>query len=112
MPERHTHRIGDHLMVCDESGIVDYASNMRKRWDGAWVRPKGWETRQPQEFVRARKDPAALKDIRARDTDAQAFTAQPVFVGLSTVRTKSGPGTHLFDPGIGAMEIGQSFLVR
>ena len=96
MPDRHGHRVGDHLALCDESGIVGYASDMVKRWDGAFVRQKGFETRHPQEFVKAVKDPKALTLVRIRQTVASASPTQPSTIGTTSVVTPTGPASHLF----------------
>ena len=52
---------GDHWVVCDICGLEYRSSKMRKNYDGLIVCPKDFETRHPQEFVRARKD-----DLRAK----------------------------------------------
>jgi len=43
-------------MVCDECGRTFYASQMRERWDHAWVCKEDWEPRHPQLDVRGRRD--------------------------------------------------------
>jgi hypothetical protein len=43
---------GDWYLVCDECGLDFRRSDMRKRWDNAWVCEKDWEPKHPQEFVR------------------------------------------------------------
>lgn len=47
---------GNHWMVCDVCGFDYRSSEMRKRWDGAWVCRKDWESRHPQDFVKGRRD--------------------------------------------------------
>jgi hypothetical protein len=109
---RNRHRIGDWLAVDDESGLTDYASNMVKRWDGAFVRLKAYEERHPQEFVRAKSDPRALFDVRPVETLAAAMDVQPAFIGNTNIPTPDAPASHLFDRGIGDMAIGLTFIVR
>ena len=96
MPIRNTHRVGSHLMVDDESGLVQYRENMVKRWDGLWVRKDQFETRQPQEFVQARNDPRPLRHIRPETPTGQVEARQAELVGESAVKTPIAPATHIF----------------
>lgn len=105
-------RVGDHLMVDDETGKVHYASDMVELWDGRWVHKSHYETRQPQEFVRALNDPEALRDVRPETPTETAFLARTTYIGATTVVASFGPADHIFDPGIGSMAIGRSFIVR
>jgi hypothetical protein len=98
-------------MKDDESGRVHYASDMVERWDGHYVRRDQFETRQPQEFVKARKDPIGLTKVRPDRVDRTLDFCQD-FVGNTTVPIKKGPATHLYDVGIGEAEIGLTFCVR
>lgn len=112
MPRRNRWKIGDYLMRDDESGKIHYASEMIRRWDGHYVRMDQYETRQPQEFVRARKDPTALTEVRPDQSFVKACDYTP-FVGATTTETITGPASHLFEvDGIGEMEIGCSFIVH
>lgn len=43
---------GDWWLVCDECGRDFRRSDMRQRWDNAWVCQSDWEPRHPQESVR------------------------------------------------------------
>lgn len=115
MPIRNRHRVGDHLFMDEESGVVGYKSQMVARWDGVWVRRRENEPRHPQEFIYAYNDPRALRDIR--DESSFAFCGgsvnTPLKVGATNVKTVlSGPGSKYFDFKIGDMVIGQSFVVR
>jgi len=112
MAIRNRHKVGDHLAVCDESGIVDYASRMVKRWDGAFVRKQAFETRHPQDFIRAKKDPYPLKVTRPEPPVARPFLGVPPTIGKTNIPTPiSGPGARLYGDGIGVMQIGTSFVV-
>lgn len=110
---RRGQKIGDYLMVSDESGLTFWASEMRQRWDGAWVHTSEWEIRNPQDFVKARKDPTPSNPARPR---AEVVAACPEYFNLyvngTTVPTPFGPASHLFDVGIGEAEIGCNFIVR
>jgi hypothetical protein len=99
-------------MEDEESGIVTYDDKIVKRWDGALVRRKAFETRQPQEFVRAKSDPKALKDIRpAQEADRPAL-GPAYFVGNTNVPAAKGIGHRLTRTGIGKMMIGGSFVIE
>jgi hypothetical protein len=111
MPLRHRHRVGRHLMEDEESGIVTYDDKIVKRWDGALVRRKAFETRQPQEFVRAKSDPKALKDIRPAQEAPQVSLGPALRVGTTNVPAPKGIGYRLTRTGIGTMRIGGSFVV-
>lgn len=94
---RNTHRIGDHLATCDECGFVYYASEMRKRWDGAFVDSGCWETRHPQDFVQAKKDPYPLHLIRPSVIAASASTNITQFIGETSALTPvNNAAAHLF----------------
>lgn len=43
---------GDYWMVCDECGLDYRRSEIRQRWDNAWVCEKDLEPKHPQESVR------------------------------------------------------------
>ena len=47
---------GDHWFTCDVCGFDYRASTGKHRWDKMWVCQADWEARQPQDFVRGRKD--------------------------------------------------------
>jgi hypothetical protein len=112
MPNRHRHRVGRYLIVDDESGIVAYDDQIVKRWDGALVRQKAYETRHPQEFVRARNDPKALKDVRPAVPSDPAALGPTFFVGNTNVPAEQGIGYRLTQAGIGQMRVGASFVVQ
>lgn len=54
----------DYLVVSDRSTFVFPASEMVTQWDGLLVHRSEVEERNPQEFVRARRDPEPLTDVR------------------------------------------------
>ena len=113
MTIRHRHKVGDYLMRCDDSGEVHYRSELVKRWDGAWVLPKSWETRQPQEFVKSKNDPYVPKETRPETLVARPFTGVSTYIGAtSTLTPTDNAAYHLFDVGIGQMIIGLNFVVR
>lgn len=109
---RNTHRPGRHLMRDDESGLVHYDDELVKRWDGLYVRRDQYETRHPQEFVKARNDPIQLREIRTDPLVARPTTAEATLIGTTSISTRTGPASHIFSPGIGDMVIGLNFIVR
>lgn len=111
MPIRNSHRVGDFLRIDEESGMVHYASETQRVWDGTYRHHSQFETRQPQEFVRAGNDPRALSDVRPHSKLASP-TPRGVFIGSTTVRIPTGPGSHLYIEAIGSAKIGSTFIVR
>ena len=109
---RNRHKVGDYLVQDDENGFVYYRSQVTRVWNGTYRRIDQYESRQPQEFVKARKDPKALTVVRPEDTLALPTTAELAEIGESGVSTPTGPASHLFNPGIGEMRIGFSFIIR
>lgn len=105
MPIRNRHRVGDYLMVDDESGFVHYRSEMVKIWDGTWRHKKMFETRQPQEFVQAPADPKALRHIRPDTPAPVPVNTVSAFIGETNIPLKTTPAGHLFKGGIGQMII-------
>lgn len=115
MAVRNRHRVGAYLMTDDQSGQTFYADDMRKQWDGLWVHKDHYEPRNPQEFVKAKGDPYALKEVRPATYDQNIINggAIPLFVGSTTVPTSmTGPAAHLYDLAIPDMVVGTSFVVR
>ena len=105
---------GDHLVIDDGTGEKIYRSAARKLWNGTIQRADHFETRQPQEFVRARKDPTALRDVRPETLVAAPDLSPLIYVGNTTIAAPTGAATHLFDVGIGSMSVGPggTFKVR
>lgn len=105
-------RVGDYLMIDDESGVTYYASEMVRRWDGQWVHWTQDEDRHPQEFVKALRDPAALRYIRPAEPVPIPRNQAPVKVGNTDVPAPRGPAWHLFKPfGVGAWRVEIDFVV-
>lgn len=50
------YKLGDWNALCEVCGQKFKASELRKRWDGAWVCQRDWEPRHPQDFVKGVKD--------------------------------------------------------
>lgn len=112
MPVRNRHRVGDYLIRDDESGFTIYKSEAVKIWDGTYRHKRMYETRHPQEFVKAKRDPRALDVVRPEPLVDAPVNAVSTLIGSTAVPTPSGPASHLFDPGIGEMKVGSTFVVR
>ena len=61
---------GDWNAICDGCGAKLKASNLRKDWQGFMKCIRCWESRHPQDFVRARNgpEPAPLPFVRSPGT--------------------------------------------
>lgn len=60
---------GDYNIICDYSGFKIKKSQARMTWDGYLVKKEFWEPRQPQDFVRGRKDNQSVPVARPEQTD-------------------------------------------
>lgn len=61
-------------VICDSCGKKIKASEAKQRWDGLIVCPADYETRQPQDFVKARQDRITVPFTRPRPTDDFIYT--------------------------------------
>lgn len=89
-------RVGDHLVVDDESGFVHYASEMKECWDGTIRRSDQYEARHPQEFIRAKGDPYPVYPVRIDPTIILENNTIPLSVGNTNVPTAVGPASHIY----------------
>lgn len=116
---RNQHRLGDWLVVDDITGFTIYASESVKLWDGRITHVSNFETRHPQEFIKARRDPKPVPFVRTEPLAVLA-SSYSSFIGQTDIPTPIGPATHIFvsaaDPpaplGIGDATIGSTFIVR
>ena len=60
---------GEWKVVCDVCGFWHSSNDVRKRWDGAIVCRKDFETRHPQDFLRVRAETVAPPYVRPEPTD-------------------------------------------
>jgi hypothetical protein len=56
--------LGDSNAICDSCGFKFKQSMLRKRWDGAMVCDADWESRHPQDLIKARAERNHIKDAR------------------------------------------------
>ena len=76
-PKNWKYRPGDHLVVDDISGFRRYASQCRMRWDNVLMPAEQFETRHPQDFLRARQDKIAV-DGPVRPEGEDRFMENPM----------------------------------
>lgn len=82
---------GDWLAICDSCGRKVKASTLKLRWDGLRVCTKDWETRHPQDYVRAKVDIQAVPWTRPETTDTFIALALNSSI-LDSVRVFGGGG--------------------
>ena len=112
---RNTHKLGDNLSVDDLTGFVHYASEMRKTWDGLIVHKDVYEhhIRNPQEFVKARREVDVVANPRAPAPLDQSCSLVPAYIGNTTILTPIlGNAARYLAKGVGSMSIGCDFVVR
>lgn len=117
---------GEWLVRDEESGFIEYGSNVRRDYYGVLKRKDQADYSHPQDFIRAKEDPFTQypqnPPIQTYNTSAYNVSA---FVYGTTIPIPLGPATHLFglgapprggagvqsDPGIGDAIIGSDFIV-
>ena len=121
MARRSGWKRGEWLVRDEESGFVEYGSNVTRDYYGVLTRKDQADKQHPQDFVMARQDPYTqlpqASPAYTYDTSAYNVSA---FVYGTTIPAPVGPATHLFNPaivqagnpGIGEMEVGLDFEVR
>lgn len=65
---------GDHWVICDVCGFRVRSSATRMRWDRMRVCRQDWETRHPQEKVKAKADRQRVPNARP-DSEPQFLDA-------------------------------------
>lgn len=60
---------GDWNLICDVCGRKIKASTAKHRWDGYIVCPEDFETRHPQDFVKAKADKQSVPFSRPEPAD-------------------------------------------
>ncbi len=123
MTKRRGWKSGEWLVRDEESGFVEYGSNVERDYYGVLKRKDQQDYKHPQMFVMAKEDPymqsPQANPAYVYDTSAYDVSA---FVFGTTVPTPYGAASHLFqqsisvpipgDPGIGVMTIGSDFIIR
>jgi hypothetical protein len=121
MSRRRGWKRGEHLVRDEESGLIEYASNVSRDHYGVLKKKSQADGPHPQDFVKALRDPytPTVQNPPKLTYDTSAYNVS-AFVYGTTVPAPVGPATHLYnpsvsqggDPGIGEMEIGSNFEVR
>jgi hypothetical protein len=63
------YKSGDWNALCDVCGKKHKASTMKQRWDGFMVCPEDFETRQPLDFIKVRKEQISVPWVRSQTED-------------------------------------------
>ena len=97
-------RLGQWLVICDRCGFKRYSDQVIKTWDNFYVCAPStgrtcWETRHPQEFLRASPEDMSVPFSRPRPADT--FTSVDTVastVGVQDTRIPSGTFDNSIDP--------------
>jgi hypothetical protein len=111
MVYRRNWREGDYLIQDDLTGEIGYASESVKDYRGNVVLRKNLLRQNPQDFVKPINDGLPVNPDRPRNQDSP-LVLYPEFIGATAIPTPIGPASHLYNAGIGLMQIGSTFLVR
>ncbi len=106
MSVRGSWRQGDNLLIDDVTGFTIYASEARKQWDGAMVHTSIFETRHPQDLIRARREKPGVPNARPQPVDT--------FIGplTTTVTAATAAGsTNLPVESTARMQAGDAIMV-
>lgn len=106
-------RKGAWLVEDEESGVVTYSDKVTRDWKGFLVRKRFADYENPQDFVKGLKDPKPIPFSHPPQVDNDVCNQfSSIYVGNTTVTAKrTGAADHLFEEGIGEMEIGCSFII-
>lgn len=85
------YRPGSYYRIDDRSGFAVRAEHTLKQWNNIIVRLESFEERQPQDFVRGRRDDQTVPEPRPRQTN--------VFLGVQTSLSQFVPGPGGFSQG-------------
>lgn len=61
--------MGDHNVICDQTGQKAKRSDCKYTWDGWLVRKSAWEPKQPQLNIRGKDEQIAVPDTRPRRSE-------------------------------------------
>ena len=96
---------GDWKVLCDACGRSFLSTDLRKRWDGMMVCSRDWETRHPQDFVRAKIDIQASPWTRPQSSDTFIYA----FAGVGLLLLEDGISALLAEDGT-AIGIDQAII--
>lgn len=98
---------GSFYRICDRTGFAVRAEHTQKQWNNIIVRDRSFEERQPQDFVRGRKDDQTVPQPRPRQVN-QFLGVQTALSQNTTSSTGGGfsPGfSSGFDTSSGSADI-------
>ena len=93
---RNRWKKGRYLIIDAESGMTRYSDEVVQDYTGVYVTKRYADYEQPQDFVKAEKDPRPIPYANPGVSDFEVNTSAPAFVGNTTVPTKTGAASHLF----------------
>lgn len=82
---------GSFYRICDRTGFAVRAEHTKKQWNNIIVRDRSFEERQPQDFVRGRRDDQTVPQPRPRQTN--------IFLGVQTQLAESSASSGPFSSG-------------
>ena len=85
-------KLGDYNAICDRCGFKFKASELRKTWEGFMVCQKDFETRHPQDLLRARKEDTSVPWTRPEQTDT-FITVDYISTSIGNQETTIPSGT-------------------
>ena len=83
---------GKWLVICDVCGFRKKSDEVLKRWDGLIVCKEDYETRHPQDFIRAIKEDTSVPFTRPEPTDT--FVTVDVVASTVGVQETTIPTGH------------------
>lgn len=94
---RNRWRKGDWLVIDEESGFTEYASNIQEDWRGALVNKRYADDEHPQDFIYSLDDPKVLPYTSLPDRNFDVTANYPQYVGLTNIPTNTfGAAYHLY----------------
>lgn len=93
---RNRWKKGNYLIIDAESGMTRYDDQVKMDYTGEYITKRYADYEQPQDFVRAEKDPYPIPFSNPSEQDFEVASCITRFVGNTSVETKFGPASHLF----------------
>lgn len=94
---------GGFYRICDRTGFAVRAEHTKKQWNNIIVRTRSFEERQPQDFVRGRRDDQTVPQPRPRQVNT--------FLGVqTTLSSTTAEGGFSSGFSLGFQVIGLNFL--
>jgi hypothetical protein len=94
--KRNRLKVGDWLIIDEESGVTRYASEVRQDWRGLYVTDRYADPEHPQDFIRAFGDTEAVPYTNPPSEAITVNNSASNFVGQSGVSAPRGPFWHIY----------------